>query len=89
MGAMQAFRKELAANPNDFDANFQLASILAHRGKTAEARPLLERAVAGPAGFARKPATPWRTGSARTSRQPDDPGIAVGLPGAAHRHAWI
>ena len=44
-GATEAFRKELAANPNDFDANFQLASILAHRGKSAEARPLLERAV--------------------------------------------
>lgn len=44
-GATEAFRKELAANPNDFDANFQLASILAHRGKPDEARPLLERAV--------------------------------------------
>jgi tetratricopeptide (TPR) repeat protein len=44
-GATQAFRKELAANPNDFDANFQLASILSHRGKPGEARPLLERAV--------------------------------------------
>jgi len=43
--AAQAFRKELAANPNDYDANFQLASILAHRGKSDEARPLLERAV--------------------------------------------
>jgi tetratricopeptide (TPR) repeat protein len=44
--AAAAFRKELASNPNDFDANFQLASILAHRGKSAEAvRPLLERAV--------------------------------------------
>jgi tetratricopeptide (TPR) repeat protein len=44
-GATEAFRKELAANPNDFDANFHLAFILAHRGKSAEARPLLERAV--------------------------------------------
>jgi tetratricopeptide (TPR) repeat protein len=44
-GATEAFGKELAANPNDFDANFQLASILAHRGKSADARPLLERAV--------------------------------------------
>ena len=44
-GAMQAFRKELAQNPNDFDSNLQLASILSHRGQTAEARPLLERAV--------------------------------------------
>jgi len=44
-GAIEAFHKELAANPNDFDANFQLASILANRGKPEEARPLLERAV--------------------------------------------
>jgi tetratricopeptide (TPR) repeat protein len=43
--AAEAFRKELAANPNDFDANFQLASILAHRGKSVEARPFLERAA--------------------------------------------
>jgi Flp pilus assembly protein TadD len=44
-GAAAAFHKELAANPNDFDANFQLASILAHRGKPEEAKPLLERAA--------------------------------------------
>jgi tetratricopeptide (TPR) repeat protein len=44
-GATEAFRRELAANPNDFDANFQLDSIFSHRGKPAEARPLLERAV--------------------------------------------
>jgi tetratricopeptide (TPR) repeat protein len=40
-----AFRKELAANPNDYDANFQLASILARRGKVEESRRLLERAA--------------------------------------------
>ena len=44
-GAIAAFRKELATNPNDFDANFQLASILASRGKPEEAKPLLERAA--------------------------------------------
>ncbi|MBS1857427.1 MAG: tetratricopeptide repeat protein [Acidobacteria bacterium] len=44
-GAVAAFRRELASNPNDFDANFQLASILAHRGQSSEARALLERAV--------------------------------------------
>ena len=60
MAPPQAFRKELAANPNDFDANFQLASILAHRGKPAEARPLLERAVQVRPGLA---------GSARCARQ--------------------
>jgi len=30
-GAESQFRKELAAYPNDYDANFQLAAILAHR----------------------------------------------------------
>jgi len=44
-GAVAAFRKELAGNPNDFDANFQLASILARRGQKAEAHTLLEHAV--------------------------------------------
>src|SRR4051794_18040242 len=44
-GAAEAFSKELTANPNDYEANFYLASILAHRGKADEARPLLERAV--------------------------------------------
>src|SRR5262249_28051675 len=44
-GAAEAFRKELASNPNDYDANFQLASIWAHRGREADARPLLQRAV--------------------------------------------
>jgi tetratricopeptide (TPR) repeat protein len=44
-GAAQAFRKELAANPNDYDANFQLAAILARRGKAEESRRFLERAA--------------------------------------------
>jgi tetratricopeptide (TPR) repeat protein len=44
-GASSAFRKELAANPNDYEANFYLASILAHREAAPEARPLLERAA--------------------------------------------
>ena len=43
--AAQAFRNELAANPNDYDANFQLASILAHRRQFEAALPLLGRAV--------------------------------------------
>ena len=43
--AVGAFQKELAANPNDYDANFQLASILAQRGQAAESRKLLARAV--------------------------------------------
>ena len=44
-GAVAAFRKELASDPNDYDANVQLASILSHRGKEADARPLLEHAA--------------------------------------------
>jgi tetratricopeptide (TPR) repeat protein len=44
-GAVKAFRAELSANPNDYDANFQLASILARRGQTGESRTLLERAA--------------------------------------------
>jgi tetratricopeptide (TPR) repeat protein len=76
-GASAAFRKELASNPNDFDANFQLASILWHRGKPAEARPLLERAAR------------LRPGSAEArdalangfrSRAPENDGIAIGAP---------
>jgi tetratricopeptide (TPR) repeat protein len=43
-GAESEFRKELAGNPNDYDANFQFAAILAHRGMLDQARPLLERA---------------------------------------------
>jgi tetratricopeptide (TPR) repeat protein len=44
-GAAEAFRKELATNSNDFDANFQLAAILSARGRASEAQPLLKRAV--------------------------------------------
>ncbi len=78
-GATAAFRKELAANPNDFDANFQLASILARRGQQQEARDLMEHAVqvrpesaearaALSAGFRLQPAAA------------DDPGVPVGAP---------
>src|SRR5205814_3056574 len=43
--ALAAFEKQLAADRNDYDANFQSALILSHRGKYAEADPLLRRAV--------------------------------------------
>ncbi len=45
-GAETAFRKALAANATDFDANLQLAAILAQRGRATEALPLVERAAA-------------------------------------------
>ncbi len=44
-GAEEAFRAALAATPNDYDAVFYLASILASRQHAAEARPLAQRAV--------------------------------------------
>jgi Flp pilus assembly protein TadD len=44
-GAEGAFREELAEAPNDYEATFFLASILSRRGRRAEARPLIERAL--------------------------------------------
>ncbi len=44
-GAIQAFREALAESPNDFDANYTLAGILANRRQLDEARPHAERAV--------------------------------------------
>jgi tetratricopeptide (TPR) repeat protein len=44
-GAADAFRKELAANPNDYEANVKLGSILAARKDHAAALPFLERAL--------------------------------------------
>jgi tetratricopeptide (TPR) repeat protein len=43
--ALDAFGKQLKADPNDYEANFLSASILSRRGKYAEAEPLLRRAV--------------------------------------------
>ncbi|HEY2015067.1 MAG TPA: tetratricopeptide repeat protein, partial [Bryobacteraceae bacterium] len=80
--AEAAFRKELAANPNDFDANLQLASILAHRGKPDEARPLLEKAVQVRPGSAEARdalANGFRTAPPAAT----DPGIATGSPAPA------
>jgi tetratricopeptide (TPR) repeat protein len=77
-GAAAAFRRELAGNPNDYDANFQLASILARRGQAAESRKLLERAAQV------RPGSP----EARVAlaegfhfgQAPADPGVPVGSP---------
>ena len=44
-GALDAFAKQLAADQNDYEANYLAASILSRRGKQNEAEPLLRRAV--------------------------------------------
>jgi hypothetical protein len=44
-GALEAFEAALADDPNDYDAHHYLASILATRGRTEEARPHAERAL--------------------------------------------
>ena len=44
-GASLAFRRELAHQPADFEANLQLGQILLARKRFEEARPFLERAV--------------------------------------------
>ena len=80
--AAEAFRKELAANPNDYDANFQLASILAHRGRPEEARPLLERAVRIRPGSAQARKALER-GFASGGPKQDDPGIPLSAPAPA------
>jgi tetratricopeptide (TPR) repeat protein len=78
-GAAAAFRKELAANPNDFDANFLLASILSRRGKSAEARPLLERATQVRPGSA-EAREALANGFPVDPPASSDPGIAPGSP---------
>jgi tetratricopeptide (TPR) repeat protein len=44
-GAADAFRRELAQNPNNFAANLGLGQILTVRKRLAEARPLLQQAL--------------------------------------------
>jgi tetratricopeptide (TPR) repeat protein len=43
--AVEAFQKELAADPNHFEANFYLAEILMARSKWSAADPLVRRAL--------------------------------------------
>jgi tetratricopeptide (TPR) repeat protein len=43
--AAEMFRKALAADPDDFDANLYLGAILAKRRETAEAKRYLDRAL--------------------------------------------
>jgi tetratricopeptide (TPR) repeat protein len=43
--AAVAFRKELASDPNDFEANLKLSEILTVRQKWADAEPLIARAL--------------------------------------------
>ena len=44
-GAERVLREALADDPNDYETNYYLASILAVRKRPAEARPLAERAL--------------------------------------------
>jgi tetratricopeptide (TPR) repeat protein len=44
-GAAVALRKELATDPNDYDANLRLGQILLQRHEFREAQPLFERAL--------------------------------------------
>ena len=44
-GAERVLREALASDPNDYEANYYLASILAVRKQPAEARPLAEHAL--------------------------------------------
>jgi len=44
-GAAQAFRRELAHNPNDFDSNLNLAALLKQDQSYEEARQRLDRAL--------------------------------------------
>jgi tetratricopeptide (TPR) repeat protein len=44
-GAVEAFRKALAANPNDFGSNMQLAILLKEENKMDEAAQCLDRAL--------------------------------------------
>jgi tetratricopeptide (TPR) repeat protein len=78
-GASTAFRKALAADPNDYDANYQLASILAHHGKTDEARPLLQRAALLRPGAA-EPRAALEHGFGETPPVAYEAGIAPGAP---------
>jgi tetratricopeptide (TPR) repeat protein len=44
-GAAKAFRSQLASDPNDYDANLQLAEILRFARSYQESRPLFEKAL--------------------------------------------
>lgn len=82
--AVAAFRKELASNPNDFDANFHLASILSHRGKPEEARALLERAAqVRPDSEEARDALAHGFRFDAHSQSAGDPGVPVGAPAPA------
>jgi tetratricopeptide (TPR) repeat protein len=81
-GAVVEFRKELAANPNDFDANYQLAAILANRGKSDEAKQLLERAVRVRPG-SEQARDALAHGLPTQNAAEGDPGVRVGAPAPA------
>ena len=67
-GAAEAFRKELAHNPNDYEANLRLGEILEQRRST-EAETFLKRAAMLRPGVVRK-----------VGHAVDNGGVAVGSP---------
>ena len=70
--AADAFRKELARDPVDFDSNLHLAEILIARNKPDEAAPLLDRAARV------RPGSPL-IAQARTGRAPQS-SLLTGQP---------
>jgi Flp pilus assembly protein TadD len=95
-GAERALREALAADPNDYDANYFLASILVNRERPDEARPLAEHALqlrpgseearkllAGPqpSGGAPPPTDASNYTELREEGYPIKSGLSVVLPG--------
>ncbi len=86
-GAVEAFHKALAADPNDFDADYYLASILARRGQKQESHALLEHAAqirpGSPEVQAALAGDFHFDGARGSGGARSDPGIAVGAAAPA------
>jgi tetratricopeptide (TPR) repeat protein len=88
-GAADAFRKELAANPNDFDANELLGEILAARKQSDAAETFLRRALElRPDSVQAKNALTRLKSPALTDKESDTGLLAVGstAPGFSLRN---
>ena len=79
--AADAFRRQLARDANDYEANLRLAQILASKGLFAEAQPLLRRAVQlrPDAREARAELADTQAGRFRRAASPER-GVAPGAP---------